>query len=402
MSFLKKNGKLVKRNGKLVKTGNPGACTCCKPVGPEEGVCCVDGVCDDSKINRDDCERCGDLYCYSFAPSGVGDTCPPGYDLACPGLCIRKRPIGPAGKCDTENQDPTQKEKLVSLPRKCGTWFPGGTCDTVDCKEPGACCVNGKCVPANSAGECASLYCQESRACATRGGRARIVKSCKECDDENPDINRVERCVVGGICSGSWLPGEDCSTADCRIWCCAVCDDPLEDGLCPPGLMQEGDRCVRQITYNCEPEVLEQINADYPECKGGFTSEQGRCPPLEACCPLESFTLSLKQPANAETGCAGYDATVTGPKLGGPDPANGTDAVLVIESNGHRAEVFIDIQRCSTAFDISIVVNRDGQCGGQERVDIVAYCDRPAKFRLPFGGTGSLTPNKLRERNPLP
>lgn len=69
--------------------------------------------------------------------------------------------------------------------------------------------------------------------------------------------------------------------------CCAVCEEPLVGGLCPPGFEQQDGKCIKAIDYNCDPDVFAQIIADYPECQSGFQSNSGPCPPLPVqlwCC----------------------------------------------------------------------------------------------------------------------
>ena len=68
--------------------------------------------------------------------------------------------------------------------------------------------------------------------------------------------------------------------------CCAVCDEPLVGGICPPGFLERDGKCVKEIDYNCDPGVFAQIIADYPECKSGFKSNNSPCPPPQAANPL--------------------------------------------------------------------------------------------------------------------
>jgi hypothetical protein len=107
-------------------------------------------------------------------------------------------------------------------------------------------------------------------------------KSPTECEQQNPPANPAKQGFDTESECVSAAP-TDCAPPPER--CCAVCEEPLVGGVCPPGFVEKGGKCVKELDYNCDPQIFAQIIADYPECQSGFQSINGPCsaPPPPDC-----------------------------------------------------------------------------------------------------------------------
>ena len=174
-------------------------------------------------------------------------------------------PYGTLAQCEPICNPPTYK------------WY----CENRQCKK---CCSSGNCVAGDASCPAGVTLYDSLAACSVS-----CVKSdppCYFCNSSFPNNIQttplpndvcldqggfIDLAIAQGACGP--LP-----TAKC----CAGCDMPLVNGACPPGFtfFPQTGSCIKAIEYNCDPQVLAQIVADYPECQSGFQVNNGPCPQL--------------------------------------------------------------------------------------------------------------------------